>query len=171
MKRYLLLAGSVWLCGFVTSPAQSPEPATLKARSSTVFERLAASMEPANLLRSYPFKISKVTYNQYEPAVRDLLLTVTTTAEYPQLLKNRYSAFLIKSDLISTKISFGQRLRIGASQAIFCRAYYLSPNYQAHEITDAPEETGQLHFSPAGSKLQKVSCGCCALQETSTSKV
>lgn len=109
-------------------------------------------------MRSYLFKVSKVTRNQYEPAARDSLLTVTTTAEHLQLSKNRYNAFLIKSDLISAKISFGQGLRTGASQAILYKAYDLIINYQAHEVTDVPEETGQRYFSFAGSKLQKVSC-------------
>lgn len=129
----------------------------LKVRSSTVFERLAAGLEPASLLRGYSFKVSKVTSNQYDPAVRDSLLTVTTTADHLELLKNRYNAFLIKADLTSAKISFGQGLRIGASQATFCRAYGLNPNYQAYEVTDAPEEAVQLSFSFAGGKLQKVS--------------
>ena len=118
---------------------------------------MAAGLEPAELLRSCSFKISKVTRNRHEPAVRDSLLVVTTAANHLELLKNRYNAFLIKTDLTSTKISFGPSLRIGASQAAFCKAYGLKPNCRPYEITDAPEEAVQLRFSFAGGKLQEVS--------------
>jgi len=158
MKTLLLVFGCAFAAGFSGQAVPPAPPVTLAVHNGALFEKMAAGLEPSKLLRMYgaQFKVKSVATNRHDPTVRDSILVASTPVDRLELFKNPYNSFLIAAQITSSKIEFGRGIRIGSSQAAFCKAFHLKPGYPVYQITDAPEEVVQLRFAFFNGKLQKV---------------
>lgn len=159
MKSFLLaLLGLCLLTFSGFRPAPVARSTTLTVYRSALLKLMMKELEPPQVRATYrsAFKVQQVSKNQYEPAVKDTMLVVSTAADQVLLFANKYNTFLIKAVLTSNKVAFGKNIRVGARKEDFCRAYQLSAAYDQYRVTDDENTGTYLEFSFSGGTLRKV---------------
>lgn len=141
-----------------TSSAQTVKSRTLELTDNAkLFNKLLAGLDAQRLLRIYQadLKVVQVRRNRHQPTMRDSLLRAVTPADKVDLLKCRYNTLLLKASITSTRVSFAG-LRVGATQADFCRQLHLKSGYDEYVITDGMENFLQLICTFNSGKLKRV---------------
>jgi hypothetical protein len=137
--------------------AQTVKPRVLKLTNAALFEKLTTELDAQQLLRIYRpnLKLVQVKPNRHEPAIKDSLLQVKTSADNLTLFKNRHNALLRGAAITSTKVTFAG-MQVGVTREVFCRTLHVKPGYGQYVFTDGMENFVQLTFSFTSSKLQRV---------------
>lgn len=137
---FLLLALTI---GF-SSLAQRTQALKTKPNVKTVFNNrlleLATSELTVGHLRNIygsTLRVSKVSRNIQEPAVKDTILTANAGVDRLKIFSNKYNSFLLSAEITSHKLKFGRGIQIGASKDIFCKAFGLPTAFDSYQLADA----------------------------------
>jgi len=145
---FLLLAPTIGFSG----PAQRPPLSNLKPKVKTVYnnrllELATKELTVPHLRRIYgsTLRISKISRNIHEPAVKDTLLTANTKADHLKFFSNKYNFFLLSAEITSHKLAFGGGVQIGAKKSTFCKAFGLPGTFDGYQFADA-EGGSNIYF-------------------------
>ncbi|GAA4354234.1 hypothetical protein GCM10023185_15770 [Hymenobacter saemangeumensis] len=136
----------------------SGSPAPLVVRNNRLLTLMTAELAAARLRTTYRqhIRVGKVIPNAHDPAVRDTLLLVSTAADQLKIFTNQHNSFLFQASITSRAVSFGKGIRVGASQAMFCQAFGLSPRYEIYQVIESPEAGYSITFFFKAGVLSRV---------------
>ena len=153
--RYFLLA----CCGLLSYSAlvQRPKLRVLYQYSPPVIAKLADGFDPQQLLRLYraDFTLRAIEPNPADATLQDSMLQVDTRLDRFELRKSPGYVELQKASITSARLSFGG-MRIGTTQADFCRRLHLSPAYDAYSFLRMGELPEQITCIFANGQLRRV---------------
>jgi hypothetical protein len=139
------------MIGFSGSAQRLPLPSS-KPRVKTVYnnrllERATKELTVPHLRRIYgsALRVSKISRNIHEPAVKDTLLIANTKADQLKIFSNKYNTFLLSAEITSRKLAFGKNIQIGTDKSAFCKAFGLSNTFDGYQLADA-EGRSNIYF-------------------------
>jgi hypothetical protein len=137
---------------------QARKPTPLVIHNSRMLKVMTAELEAPNLRRTYRkhIRVSKVTPNEYDPAVRDTLLLVSTASDQLKIFTNQYNSFLLSARITSRAVSFGRGIRVGTNQVAFCQAFGVSNKHEVYQVIESPEEGYSITFFFKAGTLSRV---------------
>jgi hypothetical protein len=138
--------------------AQTGKPKSKTIYNNKLLALATRELSVKNLRQQYRqnLSIKKVSVNQHDSSVKDTLLVANTGTDNLQIFTNEYNSFLVSAHFKSSRISFGNGIKMGASQVSFCKAYGLSPGFDIYQIIETPEGGFDISFRFSQGKLSEV---------------
>jgi hypothetical protein len=148
MIVFLLLAPTIGFSGSAQRPLLlNSKPKVKTVYNNHLLELATRELTVPHLRKLYgsTLRVSKISRNIHEPAVKDTLLLANTKADQLKFFSNKYNTFLLSAKITSRKLAFGRGIQVGTAKTAFCKAFGLANAFDGYLLADA-EGGSSIYF-------------------------